>query len=172
MVCCGGETAETTEMEVTESSAPAAAPTTNTEKLARIAPPPPVCTFLTEAEVLSLFPAEVKIPLPGQRSPLAFHSCQYTLEAPEWSGALVVERPEDPREQQGIRNQVAGREGVGLKFMDHPARSFNGGRVLCVASEPPFRVKFSPLAKRGFETAYSEEELRELLEKMAGLVLQ
>ncbi|MEM9260969.1 MAG: hypothetical protein AAGA62_15075, partial [Bacteroidota bacterium] len=86
MFSCSGETAEVD--TATEDASTTIVPTeTNEDRLSQVAPPPPVCTYLTEAEVLSLFEAGVRVPMPGQRSPGSFNSCQYNLEADGWAAA-------------------------------------------------------------------------------------
>ncbi|MEL7160139.1 MAG: hypothetical protein AAFN92_05225, partial [Bacteroidota bacterium] len=143
------------------------------ERLSRVAPPPPTCTYLTEAEVLALFEAGVQVPMPGQRSPGSFYSCQYNLEAPAWSGALVVEMPEDDTKLQSIKDEVAGAKGADkLTVGGFPARIMNDGRIISVEAKKPFRVKFSALPLAGSTPPFDSPARRELIVKLAEGVMQ
>jgi len=138
----------------------------------KIAAPPPVCVYLTEATVLSYFDKTVKLPLPGRRSAAEYASCQYDLEAPGWSAALVVELPAPGSKQQTIIDEVAGAKGDNkVSLGAATGRFINQGRVLSVAGKKHFRIKFSALPKQGSEQPFDEAARRELLMKMAGSVL-
>jgi hypothetical protein len=138
----------------------------------KIAAPPPVCVYLTEATVLSYFDKTVKMPLPGRRSAAEYASCQYDLEAPGWSAALVVELPAPGSKQQTIIDEVAGAKGDNkVSLREATGRFTNQGRILSVAGKKHFRIKFSALPKQGFEQPFDEAARRELLLKMAGSVL-
>ncbi|MFK8165091.1 MAG: hypothetical protein AB8H12_21785 [Lewinella sp.] len=138
----------------------------------KIAPPPPVCVYLTEATVLSYFDETVKMPLPGRRSAAEYASCQYDLEAPGWSAALVVELPNPGSKQQAIIDEVAGAKGDHkVSLREATGRFINQGRILSVVGNKHFRIKFSALPKQGFEQPFDETARRELLTKMAESVL-
>jgi hypothetical protein len=138
----------------------------------KIAPPPPVCVYLTEATVLSYFDETVKMPLPGRRSAAEYASCQYDLEAPGWSAALIVELPDPGSKQQAIIDEVAGaKAGNKVSIREAVGRFANDGRILSVAGNKHFRIKFSALPKQGFDEPFDEATRRELLLKMAGSVL-
>lgn len=142
------------------------------ERMAKIAPPPPVCVYLTEAEVLGLFEAGVQVPMPGHRSATSYNSCQYELASGDWSATLVVEMPEDPSDLQSIIDEVAGAKGKeSLTIGDYPARIKNGGRIISVKAGKPFRVKFSALPLNGKPEPFDEDARRELIVKMAEGVL-
>lgn len=144
----------------------------NDDRLGQVAPPPPVCVYLTEAEVLSFFEAGVQVPMAGSRAPSSFHSCQYVLEDNEWSGFLVLEMPETTTKVQGIRDEVAGARGAdAVKVGSFNGRIMNEGRILSVEADKPFRVKFSALPKQGFPEAFTVEQRRELIQQMAAAVL-
>ncbi len=167
LTACGGDTSAPDTPVSTEATAPAAAPG---ETL--ISPPPPVCVYLTEATVLSYFEAKVQLPMPGRRSAAEFASCQYDLEAPGWSAALIIEMPEQGPKQQAIIDEVAGaKEPYRVAFSQAVGRFQNEGRILSVSGSKHFRVKFSALPKAGFAAPFSEEERRGLLEKIAAGVL-
>lgn len=138
----------------------------------KIAPPPPVCVYLTEATVLSYFDETVKMPLPGRRSAAEYASCQYDLEAPGWSAALVVEMPDPGSKQQAIIDEVAGAKNDNKVLLgEATGRFINQGRILSVVGKKHFRIKFSALPKKGFDEPFDETARRELLMKMAGSVL-
>ncbi|WP_020569647.1 hypothetical protein [Neolewinella persica] len=138
----------------------------------KIAPPPPVCVYLTEATVLSYFDKTVKMPMPGRRSAAEYASCQYDLEAPGWSAALVVELPDPGSKQQAIIDEVAGAKGNDkVSLSEATGRFINQGRILSVAGKKHFRIKFSALPKQGSDEPFDEAARRELLLKMAGSVL-
>lgn len=146
---------------------------TNEERVSKIAPPPPVCVYLTEAEVLDLFDAGVRIPIPGTRSPESFNSCHYTLYNEQWSGFLTLEMPEEVTKVQAIRDEVAGAKGAdAVKVGEFSGRIKNDGRILSVEAKQPFRVKFSALAKKGFPEPMDAQERRELIMKLAQAVIQ
>jgi hypothetical protein len=137
-----------------------------------IAPPPPVCVYLTEATVLSFFDKTVQMPLPGRRSAAEYASCQYDLEAPGWSAALVLELPEPGSKQQAIVDEIAGAKGHNKVLLrDATGRFSNQGRILSVAGKKHFRIKFSALPKQGFPEPFEEAARRELILRMAGSVL-
>ncbi len=158
-----------------DGDAPAVAQTaeSNEDRISKIAPPPPVCVYLTEAEVLDLFDAGVRIPIPGTRSPGSFNSCHYTLYNEAWSGFLTLEMPEEINKVQAIRDEVAGAKGTdAVKVGEFNGRIKNDGRILSVEANRPFRVKFSALAKTGFPEPMDATERRELIVKLAQAVLQ
>lgn len=146
---------------------------TDEERLQQVAPPPPVCVYLTEAEVLSFFEPGVQIPMAGTRAPSSFNSCQYTIDGKEWSGFLVVEMPEVTNKVQSIRDEVAGATGAdAVTVGEFKGRIINDGRVLSVEAKKPFRVKFSALPKSGFPEAFDSAQRRELIQKLAMAVVQ
>ena len=172
MLNCGGDTAtETT--DATEQKTPAAlAEGTDEERMNQVAPPPPVCVYLTEAEVLSFFEPGVQIPMAGSRAPASFNSCQYTLDSKEWSGFLVLEMPEATNKVQSIRDEVAGATGDdAITVGKFKGRIMNGGRILSVEAAKPFRVKFSALAKTGFPEAMDAAQRRKLIIQLAEAVM-
>lgn len=167
LTACGNSPADTTEPDVAEKPAQE-----TTSPDVKIAPPPPVCVYLTEATVLSYFDKTVKMPLPGRRSAAEYASCQYDLEAPGWSAALVVELPGPGSKQQAIIDEVAGAKGDNKVILgEATGRFINQGRILSVAGEKHFRIKFSALPKQGFDQPFEEATRRALLLKMAGSVL-
>lgn len=172
VVSCGSDAADST--NAVEDAAETTVPTeTNEDRLSQVAPPPPICTYLTEAEVLALFEAGVRVPMPGQRSPGSFHSCQYNLEADGWAAALVVEMPEDLTKIQSIKDEVSGAKGKDkLSILNFPARIMNDGRIISVEAKKPFRVKFSALPTAGQEAPFDEAARRELIVKMAQGVME
>lgn len=146
--------------------------TTEQAPSSQIAPPPPVCVYLTEATVLSYFDETVKLPMPGRRSAAEYTSCQYDLEAPGWSAALVVELPDPGAKQQAIIDEVAGAKGAAaVPLPEANGRFTNEGRILTVSGKKHFRIKFSALPKQGMEQPFDEAARRELLLKMARGVL-
>ncbi|MTB49451.1 hypothetical protein [Lewinella sp. W8] len=169
LVSCGSDAAEEagttdTATEFVEES--------DEERLSKIAPPPPVCVFLTEAEVLGLFAAGVQVPLPGHRAATSYNSCQYELTSPDWSGTLIVEMPEEPSGIQSIIDEVAGAKGAdAVKIGEYSARIKNEGRIISVEAGKPFRVKFSALPLNGKPAPFDEAARRELIIKMAEGVL-
>jgi hypothetical protein len=165
LVSCGSDgTEEAEETGIVEE--------TDEERMAKIAPPPPVCVFLTEAEVLSLFEAGVQVPMPGHRAATSYNSCQYELSSPDWSGTLIVEMPEDPSGLQSIVDEVAGAKGKdAVKIGEYAARIKNGGRIISVEAGKPFRVKFTALPLNGKPAPFDEDARRELIIKMAEGVL-
>ncbi len=169
---CGSQEGEATdEASTADTTATTAAPAD--DPMANIAPPPPQCVYLTEAEVLNLFPAGVQMPMPAQRAASSYNSCQYTLDATEWSAGLVLEMPEEENEIQAIRDEVAGAKGKdALKVMDFPARILNDGRIIAVEASKPFRVKFSALPKEGFPEAFDAAARRAMIVKLAEATLQ
>jgi hypothetical protein len=163
---CGESTQEESDVLKEES------PDLEQPSSVQIAPPPPVCVYLTEATVLSYFDETVKMPLPGRRSAAEYASCQYDLEAPGWSAALVVELPDPGSKQQAIIDEVAGAKGDNkVSLGEATGRFINQGRILSVAGQKHFRIKFSALPKQGFDESFDEAARRELLMKMAGSVL-
>lgn len=145
----------------------------NEERLQQVAPPPPVCVYLTEAEVLSYFEPGVQIPMAGSRAPSSFNSCQYTIDGKEWSGFLVLDMPEANLKVQSIRDEVAGATGADAVMVgEYKGRILNDGRVLSVEAQKPFRVKFSALPKVGFPEAFDSGQRRELIQKLALAVVQ
>lgn len=167
LTACGNSLADTTESDVAEN------PAQKTASLeVNIAPPPPVCVYLTEATVLSYFDKTVQMPLPGRRSAAEYASCQYDLEAPGWSAALVVELPDPGSKQQTIIDEVAGAKGDNkVTLSGGIGRFINQGRILSVAGKKHFRIKFSALPKQGFDEPFDEDGRRELLMRMAGSIL-
>jgi len=166
-VSCGREATDTNTVSGDKDTA---AQTVSPE--VKIAPPPPICVYLTEATVLSYFDETVKMPLPGRRSAAEYASCQYDLEAPGWSAALVVELPDPGSKQQAIIDEVAGAKGDNkISLSEATGRFMNKGRILSVAGKKHFRIKFSALPKQGFDQPFDETARRELLMKMAGSVL-
>lgn len=122
--------------------------------------------------MLSYFDETVKMPLPGRRSAAEYASCQYDLEAPGWSAALIVELPDPGSKQQAIIDEVAGAKGNDkISLGASVGRFSNAGRILSVAGKKHFRIKFSALSKPGFEAPFDEAARRALLQKMAGSVL-
>lgn len=169
-VSCANETETST---VADTPAVMQDGETNDERISKIAPPPPVCVYLTEAEVLDLFDADVRIPIPGTRSPGSFNSCHYTLYNEKWSGFLTLEMPEEVTKIQAIRDEVAGAKGAdAVKVGEYSGRIKNAGRILSVEANRPFRVKFSALAKKGFPEPMDEETRRVLIMKLAQAVIQ
>ncbi|MEM6769607.1 MAG: hypothetical protein AAF597_03390 [Bacteroidota bacterium] len=167
---CGNEA---TTDPATGAPATAEAGKADEDLISQIAPPPPICVYLTEAEVLDFFEAGVRIPMAGTRSPGSFNSCQYTLDSKEWSGFLVLEMPETVTKIQAIRDEVAGAKGAdAVKVGEFNGRIKNGGRVLSVEAAKPFRVKFSALPKQGFPEPMDEAARRELILKLAAAVTQ
>lgn len=166
---CGNDAAEETG---TDAPANTEAAGSNDDRMSQIAPPPPICVYLTEAEVLDLFDAGVRIPMAGSRSPGSFNSCQYTLDSKEWSGFLVLEMPEEVTKIQAIRDEVAGAKGAdAVKVGEFNARIKNDGRILSVEAAKPFRVKFSALPKQGFPDPMDGAARRELILKLAQAVI-
>ena len=163
-----------------EASTAAPAPTTTTtpaqtaeQRRAQIAAPPKTCAFLTKAEVQALFPEDVRIPQDGQRSTVAYASCQYDLEAPGWNGTLVLDRPNDDNARRLVRADVTnGDKGEKVEIRGRAGRILNDGRVLALDGEDPFRVMFSALAKPGFPEAYDAAARRELIRKLAEAVIE
>lgn len=167
---CGNESTDGTGTDAPTVISPEG---TDEDRMSQIAPPPPICFYLTEAEVLNLFEAGVKIPMAGSRSPGSFNSCQYTLESDKWSGTLVLEMPETVTKIQAIRDEVAGAKGAdAVKIGDFNGRIKNDGRILSVEAAKPFRVKFSALPKQGFPLEIDAAARRELIIKLATAVLQ
>ena len=168
--CNNGETAtDAATSDVTTTVDPEE---TDEDRMSQIAPPPPVCVYLTEAEVLSFFKPGVQIPMTGSRAPSSFNSCQYTVESNSWSGFLVLEMPETTTKVQSIRDEVAGAKGAdAVKVGDFNARIMNDGRVISVEAAQPFRVKFSALPGQGFPEPFDAAARRELIVKLAGAVL-
>lgn len=167
--CGGNDAAAEAETDTPVTIAPEG---TDEERMSKVAPPPPICVYLTEAEVLSYFEPGVQIPMAGTRAPSSFNSCQYTLDSKEWSGFLVVEMPEVTNKVQSIRDEVAGAKGAdAVKIGDYSGRIMNDGRVLSVEAGKPFRVKFSALAKAGFPEAFDAAQRRELIVKLAQAVI-
>lgn len=157
-----------------EQTAPVTEEPTKAEQTpsSQISPPPPVCVYLTEATVLSYFDETVKLPMPGRRSAAEYASCQYDLEAPGWSAALVVELPDPGGKQQAIIDEVAGARGADKATLTEATGRFsNEGRILSVSGKKHFRIKFSALPKPGTEPPFDEAGRRELLLKMARGVL-
>lgn len=145
----------------------------NAKRMEQIAPPPPVCVYLTEAEVLDLFDAGVRIPMNGTRSPGSFNSCQYTLDSDKWTAQLVLEMPEKTTRIQSIRDEVAGATSSDATTIgERKARLKNGGRIISVEGSKPFRVKFSALPKMGQAEPFDEAARRELITRLATAVLQ
>lgn len=167
---CGTDTTTETETDTPQASEVEAS---DEDRMSQIAPPPPVCVYLTEAEVLDLFDAGVRIPMAGSRSPGSFTSCQYTLDSKEWSGFLVLEMPEAVTKIQAIRDEVAGAKGAdAVQLGKFNGRIKNDGRILSVEAAKPFRVKFSALPKQGFPEPMAEAARRELIIKLANAVMQ
>lgn len=167
---CGSESASDTTQDNPSVVSPK---DTDEDRMSQIAPPPPVCVYLTEAEVLDQFAAGVRIPMSGSRAPGSFNSCQYTLDSKEWSGFLVLEMPEATTKIQAIRDEVAGAKGSdAVNVGDFKGRIKNEGRVLSVEAARPFRVKFSALPKQGFPQPMDEAARRALILELAQAVIQ
>ncbi|MFT7120409.1 MAG: hypothetical protein ACJAZ9_000582 [Neolewinella sp.] len=175
-VSCGGDASADAAAEKTPANTEAlsaeAQNKANEDRMNQIAPPPPICIYLTEAEVLSQFEKGVQVPMAGQRAPSSFNSCQYTLENSDWSGFLVLEMPEKVTKIQSIVDEVAGAKGKdAVKIGEFNGRIMNGGRILSVEAKIKFRVKFSALPKQGFPEPFDEAQRRELIIKLAEAVL-
>lgn len=165
--CGGSETVAPEETVVMEKPMES-----DEERMNQIAPPPPVCVYLTEAEALSFFEPGVQIPMAGSRAPSSFNSCQYTIESSDWSGFLVLEMPEVTTKVQSIRDEVAGAAGAdAVKIGAYNGRIMNDGRILSVEAGMPFRVKFSALPKQGFPVPFDAAQRRELIVKLAEAVI-
>ncbi len=172
LFACGGDATDSNTTIETAEEVAAKSEAENTERLSQVAPPPPVCVYLTEAEVLSLFDKGVQIPMAGSRAPGSFHTCQYNLQATGWTAALVVDMPEGTTEKQSIVDEVAGAKGKdALMIGEYKARMMNDGRILSVTAGKAFRVKFSALPKAGFEAPFDAEARRAMLIKLAEAVL-
>ena len=171
LFACGSETTTPSSSADFVTEAPQATRTKAAPAAPDLAPPPPACLYLTEATVLSFFPRGVRMPMPAHRAVDAYNTCQYDLSGEGWSAALVLEMPEEG-ERQSIVDEVAG--GVGnerVRLGEAKGRYSNGGRILSVAGNKHFRLKFSALAEEGKTGPFDEAGREGLLARMAMHVL-
>ncbi len=146
----------------------------NAERLSQVAPPPPVCFYLNEAEVLTIFGSDTQIPMPGHRATTSYNSCQYEIDGPgrAWTGTLVVEMPENSSDIQNIRDEVAGAKGADkVSVAGAPARIMNDGRVISVDGKQVFRVKFVAIGRGGVDGPFDVEARLKLIQELALAVL-
>ena len=148
--------------------------TANAVSAEDIVPPPVACVYLTEATVLSYFPAGVRIPTSPGPAASEHPSCQYTLEAADWSGSLLVEMAAKGNER-AFANQLKRAATAGGDFAVGSGRGVftNGGRVLTVSGGNHFRLSFTALPHEGSEQPYDEAARRDILRQLAaGIVTE
>ena len=145
------------------------APGTGEERMAQIAPPPPVCRILPESEIISIMGGNVQIPMPATRSHTTFNSCQYEIDGPNWTGTLLLETPDDNAKTQDLTAEVnAGSNPVMIK--GNKAVFSNENRILAVLAPTPYRIKFTTLTAADVPPPYDAAARRELLIKFAEAV--
>ena len=176
-LCSCGPADAPTEAPAQPTAPPPAAEDANAaaktpERNENLAAPPPVCFFLSEAEVRSVLPGAL-IPMPGHRSTTGYNTCQYGLEHREdnWSATLIVEMPEQTPDIQAIRDEVAAGRGKERTTVGGEAALIqNDGRIISVDGKQVFRVKFSALPNGGGPAPFDAAQRRAIIRALAEAV--